>query len=182
MSSLLEMSAEYRKALYSKFTIIGHFNFLEFDENFSLLEEYLTQIKKDRFSSTDRIIIEHMDTDFYLPDFPYGFSLYNLITAFVTVGIPLFTLLLFTNHFGIEKELELLLTAHDQIDRPTVILSFISTLHYSSRYENHNINTDAIEVPGITMMGAGRVHRDVLASFINNNNLLDVIATAYHNK
>jgi hypothetical protein len=31
-------------------------------------------------------------------------------------------------------------------------------------------------------MGAGRVHRDVLASFINNNNLLDVIATAYHNK
>lgn len=182
MSGVLEMPDEYRKVLYTKFTIVGHFNFLEFDSNFPLLETWLAQLKKDHFASTDRIIIEHMDTDYYVPDFPYGFYLHNLITAFKAVDIPLFTLLLFTNHFGIEQELKSLLPHHNQYNQPTVISSFISTLHYSTKYINHDINIDAISIPGISLMNNGRVHRDVFASFINNNNLLDVVATVYHNK
>lgn len=178
----LEMSAEYRHALYTKFTIIGHFNFLDFDNNFPILEEWLTQIKKEHYAPLDRIIIEHMDTDYYLPEFPYGFSLHNLITAFNAVDIPMFTMLLFTNHFGIEQEINSLLGNCAQFNQPTVISSFISTLHYNTGYINHDINIDEISVPGVSLMNNGRVHRDVLANFINDNNLLDVVATVYHNK
>jgi hypothetical protein len=180
MSAPLEMSSQYHDLLYSKYTVIGHFNFLQFHSDFSILEQCLEQCQKDCFAPTDRIIIEHMDTDYYLGQFPYGLGLLNLIRAFKEVDIPLFTLLLFTNHFGIEQELDSLLSTHCDGDRPTVITSLISTAHYSTNYVDVCIDADAIEIPAISMMNHSRVHRDVLATFINQNGLQNTIAAVYH--
>jgi hypothetical protein len=173
-----EMTDEYRNAIYSKYNIVSHTSFLNFDQDILSLEDYLLKSKKDSFNHNDRIIVEHMDTDYYIPDFPYGVTLYNLIKAFVRLDIPLFTLLLFTNHFGIEKEvLELL---PNQEDKPTFIYSFISKGHYSGQYTDHDIDSNSIEIPALSMMAAGRVHRDVISNFLLKNNLLDVVATCYH--
>lgn len=174
-SPILEMTEKYRRAIYSKFNIVAHVNFLNFDSNFSKLEEWLLAVKKDCYSPNDRILVEHFDTDYYFRDFPYGLYLYNLISAFKNLDIPLFTLLLVTNHFGIKRELDRLV-GEDHL--PTVIETFISKLHYTENYQDVNINADNIIIPAVTLMGQHRSHRNALYHFLAENKLLQHIATA----
>lgn len=174
-SPSLEMTEKYRQAIYSKFNIVAHVNFLDFDSDFSKLEKWLQAVKKDCYSPNDRILVEHFDTDYYLPDFPYGMYLYNLISTFRNLDVPLFTLLLVTNHFGIKRELTRLV-GDDSL--PTVIETFISKLHYTENYQDLNIDADKIMMPAITLMGQHRPHRNALYHFLLENELLPYIATA----
>ena len=175
ITSSTHMTQDYRDFLYSKYKILGHLEFKMFDEDFSVLEDYLRKLKKDSFDFNERIIIEHVDCDFYLPEFPYGFNLYNLITAFRTVDIPLFTLLLFTNHFGIHKELSKLCADGEY---PTVIETFIIDPHWTDSYSPVSVNVDAIKMPAISMLGQNRSHRNTLYHFLKENNLLSYVAVS----
>lgn len=166
------MTQGYRDVLYEKYKILGHIEFKTFDKDFTVLEDFLHLIKKDYFEPNERIIIEHVDTDYYLPEFPYGINLYNLVTAFRKVDIPLFTLLLFTNNFGISKELAQLAPG----EHPTVIETFIIDPHWTENYQDVKVNADNIEMPALTMLGHNRSHRNVLYHFLKENNLLDQVA------
>lgn len=168
------MIPAYRNVLYKKYKILGHLEFKMFDQDFSILEKYLIKHKKEQYDFNERFIIEHIDTDFYLPDFPYGFNLYNLVYAFQSADIPLFTLLLFTNHFGIKKELDRLVPT----ESPTVIETFIVSTHWTTNYAPVEVNPDAIEIPAISMVGQNRPHRNTLYHFLKTHNLLDVVALA----
>lgn len=174
-STNLELSEKYRQVIYSKYNIIAHVNFLDFDRDFSILEALLRDVKKDYFEPNDRILVEHFDTDFYLNNFSHGFNLYNLIAAFKNIDIPLFTLLLVTNHFGIKEELGRLL-GDDPC--PTVIETFISKLHYTEAYQDTDIDADKVIMPAISLMGQHRSHRNALYHFLIKNELLPYIATA----
>jgi len=170
------MTPAYQKAIYAKYSIVLHLEFKMFDYNFDILEQHLLSIKKDQFFHNDRIIIEHQDCDYYLKDFPYGVGLYNLFTAFKKIDIPLFTMLLFTNHFGIEQEVKKL--APDPNDRPTVIESFITKTHYAEKYQPVELSSDQIQRPGLCMMGNHRVHRHVMYRFLEQEQLLSCVATS----
>ena len=170
------MTPAYCNALYAKYSIIDHFEFKLFDHDMSKLEQCLQSIKKIRFNPNERIIIEHQDCDYYVDDFPYGLSLYNLFTAFKKIDIPLYTMLLFTNHFGIRKEIDRL--APDPMDRPTVIESFITKIHYAKSYQPVELDAEQIQRPGICMMGQPRSHRHAMHHFLEDNNLLPHVATS----
>lgn len=170
------MTQAYRKAIGKKYSIMAHIEFKNFDADFKVLEKQLLLIKKDSFANNERIIIEHQDTDFYLPEFSYGLGLYNVFTAFKKIDIPLFTMLLFTNHFGIAQEVNRL--APDPNDRPTVIESFITFKHYSNNYQPIDLDVDQINMPGLCMLGASRVHRHAMYNFLRDENLLPVVATS----
>jgi hypothetical protein len=172
------MTEQYCNVLYKKYNVLGHFQFKQFDSNWIQFESYLESIKKNVYEHHDRYIIEHQDTDYYiLNDFPYGFWLYNLINVFKNLDIPLYTILLYTNHFGISKEIDRL--APDINDRPTVIETFITNTHYSNSYVDTPVEIDDIEIPAICMMGGTkRVHRFALFRFFEKYNLLDRIATS----
>ncbi len=170
------MRSPHRKVLYNKYKILSHIQFKAFDKDFKILEDHLLALKKDRFDANERIIIEHQDTDYYLPDFPYGIGLYNLFTAFKKTDIPLFTMLLFTNHFGIKKEVQAL--APDQNNTPTVIESFIVRSHYTNEYDHVTLDSDQIHRPAVCMMGQARVHRWAMYHFLANRNLLPLVATS----
>jgi hypothetical protein len=170
------MTAAYCDAIYAKYSIIGHLEFKQFDHDFNILEKHLQLIKKDQFSHNERIIIEHQDCDYYLKDFPYGIGLYNLFTVFKKIDIPLFTILLFTNHIGISREINAL--APDVHDCPTVIESFITKTHYSNNYQPIQLEVDQIQRPGLCMLGQPRVHRHAMYHFLEKENLLPLVATS----
>lgn len=173
------MTKNYRAALYSKFDILDHFEVKYFDQDWPSLEVYLRSIKLDYYTSKQKYIVEHVDTDYYHPDFKYGFWITNLISVFRQVDIPLHCLLLFTNHFGIEREIQSL--APDPMDRPLVVSSFIVSSHYSDNYQSVDTDADAIDYPAICMMGSSRTHRHALFRFLQHNQLLDKVAVSINN-
>lgn len=173
------MTENYKDKLQKKYNILDHLHMKWFDFDWMLLETYLTSIKLDRYLPEHKYIIEHVDTDYYHPEFKYGFWIYNLIKVFKQVDIPLHTILLFSNHFGIEKEIQDL--APDHNDRPTVISSFIARTHYANHYQPVDVDPDLIQYPAICMMGGGRNHRNAMFRFLQKNNLLDIVPVSVKN-
>lgn len=174
------MTENYKSMLYKKYNVVGHLEFKQFDHDFLSLEEYLQQRRKDTFDLFDRFIIEHVDTDYYIDGFPYGFNLYNLFTAFKKVDIPLFTMLLFTNNFGIEEEVKELI--EDYNDFPTIIYSFVTKTHCGSHYSHRDIDTSSITMPAVCMLGKPRSHRNALYRYFEDQNLLDRVAVSLRSK
>jgi len=172
-----ELTDEYKDFIYSKYNVLGNIRLIANDSDFENVEKMLSTMKKDIHLPTDRIIIEHFDSDYYLPEFPYGLTMYNLFTAFKKLDIPLFTMLLVSNSFGIEKEVQQLII--DTNDCPTVINTFISWYHYTNQYQEIEIDADEIIMPGISMMGHARAHRNALYHYIESNSLLDKVAVTY---
>ena len=109
------ISPGLKKILYTKYSIVARFRMNEFDTDFKKFEKDLLSIKKDHFDADERILIEHVDTDYYLKEFPYGINLYNLFTAFKQADVPLFVMLLFTNNFGIQRWVYVLVSVNTNI-------------------------------------------------------------------
>jgi hypothetical protein len=172
-----ELTDDYRNFLTTKYNVLGGVHLIRYDSDFEKIETILSTLKKDCHPPADRIVIEHFDTDYYLPEFPYGFTLHNLFTAFRKVDLPLFTMLLITNHFGIKREVEKLIT--DPNDCPTIVETFISSYHYTNYYQDIKVDADEIVMPGVCMMGTKRVHRHAFYRYAESNNLLDYIAIKY---
>jgi hypothetical protein len=165
--------------LESKFNILLKLNDRQFDLDWNSLIKKLNQIKLDQFLPNDRILICHMDTDYYDPLLPVGTVVNNLIRCFQSVDIPLYLLLFVTNHYGISKEFDLLLANHHPNDRPTIVETLLSDkLLQSPNKANMLLEVEKIEKAGLCMVGMTRSHRIALFNFLKNNNLLGNVAVS----
>jgi len=176
----VELHKSALKHLESKFNLLLKLDARKFDLNWELLLEKLKQIKVDKFSSNDRILICHMDTDYYDPILPVGTIPNNLIRCFKSLDIPMYLLLFVTNHYGISREFDLLLANHHLQDRPTVVETLLCRLFLSetSYATDTNLDIDKIEKSGLCMARLQRAHRVAILNFFKNNNLLDYIAVS----
>lgn len=169
------MSPAYRRYVYQRYDVLGHIEFKSFDHDWVYFENWLRSFYRASFEVNQRIVIEHMDTDFYRSDVAYGLNISNLFRAWRTVDIPFFVMLLYTNHFGIEREIYEL--APDEHDRPTLISTFVNNRHVAASYQDLDLAPDHIQKPALCMMaGTGRVHRHATYRCFEQSDLLDYIA------
>jgi hypothetical protein len=155
--------------LSKKYNILDTISFLDFDFDFKQLETRLLKLKKEKFDVNDRIIIEHQDTDYYIEYCSVGINLLNFFNVVNSIDIPKYVFLIYTNHFGIEKEINLI--CKNKNDRPTVIESFISSVHYSEHeYNEIDLAVDQIEYQASCMMNLKRSHRHALYNHIRDIN------------
>jgi len=182
-SSALAHSA--RRTLNKKFNILGEFDLIHYDSDFNLLRTHIANCRKQIFSSTDKIIIVHKDTDYYMPNSSYGLTVYNLYKTFLELDISLSTMIIVTNHKGIESDFKNLIPLHEQqYNFPIIIDTLISTSNWYEELRptlkdiefNANISHNAI-----CMMGAKRIHRNILFNVFKKNNLLNKIICTYNN-
>ena len=177
------ISSDFIDALSSKFNILDIIDLTEVDFNFELLATRLTKTKKTHFDAKDCYLIGHLDTDYYLPNCPYGLSMFNLIRTFLHNNIPLNTMVLLTNHFGIKKELEILIPKEmHKHNFPTIIddcIMVANMVRLGLNQEECSIDTSAIENHGVAMLGAPRIHRNMLYNQLIKKNLLDTYAVSY---
>ena len=176
----IELYTAAQAHLEKKFNLLLKLNARSFDNDWQVLLDKLKEIKVDQFAPADRVLICHMDTDYYDPLLPVGIVVNNLIRCFQLVDIPLYLLLMVTNHYGISREFDLLLPDHSVHDRPTVVETLLSRMLLSeSGYKNYTtLKIDSIEKAGLCMVGAERSHRVALLNYLKNNNLLDRIAVS----
>ena len=157
----IELHAKAKDFLNSKYNILLELDCRDFDFDYNLLISLLDKINKPCY---DQLL-------------PFGLIPINIIRIFKNLGIPLFTLLFVTNHYGIHNEFDSLLSDHDCNDRPTIIETLLSKALLTDNLQiDCNLNFDEIEKQGLCMMGIKRSHRLALANFIKNNNLLENIA------
>jgi hypothetical protein len=106
-----------------------------------------------------------------------GINLLNFFNVVTDVDIPNFVFLFYTNHFGIEKEINSICkNAHD---RPSIIESFVSDIHYNSNeYTDIDLSVDSISYQCLCMMNAKRSHRNAMFNSIkdiSSDNLISAI-------
>ena len=153
------MHEDYYNVLENKYKIIGIIEFKQFDYDWNYLREFFLKTKKQTFDTDERYIIVHQDTDIYLPNISFGINFRNFLQIVEEVDIPFYTLLIWTNHFGIQKEIDILCKNHHPKDRPDLIESFYTTTHAKDEYKDIDLDLDAITHHAICMMGQARSHR-----------------------
>ena len=177
------MSPGFVSALTAKFNILDVIDLTEVDSDFNILAKRLLDTKKVHFSTTDRYLIGHLDTDYYLPDCPYGLSMFNLVRTFLHNDIPLNTLILLTNHPGIKKEFEILVPKEmHKHNFPTIVdncITIANMVRLGLNQDECTLNESAIVTHGITMLGSPRIHRNMLYNQLINKNLLEAYAVSY---
>jgi hypothetical protein len=157
-----QVPIEIRELIHSKYNVVGSIDFKAFDNNFQTLRNFFIQHKKDRFDVLDRFWIEHQDTDIYISEMSTGVNLRNMFQVIFEIDIPLYTIIIWTNHFGLQKEIDLLCKNHHLLDRPTVIESFCATRHVASNYNEICVDEKSIQHHALCMMGSNRSHRFAL--------------------
>lgn len=174
----VELHQEVLDFLKSNFVIKVAFNCRDFDNNPEMLIENLSAYQGQYFSQKDKILLVHMDTDYYDPLLSCGTIPINVVRVFKNLDIPLHSLLFVTNHFGITKEFNFLLAENHPNDRPTIVETLLSSMLLTETFEDLKISFDDIEKPAICMMNKSRSHRVAFYNFIRNNNLFEKIAVS----
>lgn len=162
------LPCEILDLLNSRFHIIDVMHFKQFDLDWSHLRKILTNTKKSVYAPDDRYIIIHQDTDVYIPEMCVGLNLRNFFQIVRAVDIPFYTFVIWTNHFGIQREIDILCQDLHPKDRPMLIESFCATTHVGDNYRNTEVDQDQIEYHAISMMGTSRSHRYALYTEIKH--------------
>jgi hypothetical protein len=164
MNFEISMPPELYNALNQHYNVLGTIEFKHFDCNWEVLEKFFKSTRKDEFDPLDRYIIQHQDTDVYINECSVGLNLRNFINMAIHLDIPVYTLIIWTNHFGLQKEIDILCKDQHINNRPTIIESFCALAHIADhdRYKDYEIAADQIKIHALSMMGANRSHRFAL--------------------
>jgi len=146
--------------LKKHFNIIDELDTLSFDQNnINVLIDVLKSSQRETYNPTDRYVIVLFDTDFFWHN--HSIVVNNLLEVWRELDIPLFTLLLYTNHIGIKKQIDEYFKNRESWDRPTVIETYINVGSYNPKnYVDFDADIDSINMHAACLMGGTkRSHR-----------------------
>jgi hypothetical protein len=147
--------------------IVGGAVMQEIDHDWAAVAAWLQGMHRDQFDPADRIIVVHQDSDYYLPN-GYGINLNNLFETWTDCNIPVYTMLLYTNHFGIAQEIEQICQWRKIQDRPTIIEAPI-TEYPGANFPDPVLAADQIVLHAVSMMaGSPRSHRFALYNHLQH--------------
>ena len=171
------------KQLATKFTILDNIRLHNYHQDWEAFAKRVRQTRKEVYAHKDRYLIEHSDTDYYLPECPYGLNIFNLVRTCLHEDISMNTLIIVTNHIGLHKEFKILIPEHmHEHNFPTIIDQCFTGLRNTrtglnqSKVEN---NVSDITKHGVSMMGVARIHRNILFNLMKEHDMLDDYAVSY---
>lgn len=113
--------------------------------NYSVLENWLEKNKRDSYDPNDRFVVLHFENDYYI-NMEYGIFVNNFIRLWQHYNIPFYTLIFYTNHIGISKEIFRALEYNDPEDRPFVFETIVNKInHPHTGYIKHDISIEDID-------------------------------------
>ena len=146
--------------LCEKFIILDHLSFLEFDSDFETLRSRLSNCHKNVYGVTERILIEHMDTDYYFSESSVGINLRNFFIVLQELDIPNSVIIFYTNHIGLKNEIDILCKNFHHADRPLVIESFLGKAHHDpEKIKILSLDVEKIQYHALCMIHLTRSHR-----------------------
>lgn len=160
---------DFMQLFQAKYHILDTLLLYDYDDRFDALHQHLALLRRDHFHAQDKIIVAHFDTDYYVHN-QFGINLTNLFAVWQSADIPLHVMLLYTNHFGIGREIDMICCHQPQADRPTVVETLLEPTNYSrSTYDlEPDLALEAIDHHGMAMMGRARSHRFALYNHLSH--------------
>ena len=157
-----------KNTLEKKFKIIDTISFLDFDYDFSRLIDRLSKNRKKYYAHNEKILIVHVDTDYYFEQCTVGVNLRNFFEIIKNLDISPSLFIFYTAHYGIEKEIDILCKKYHKNDRPFHIDGSISFDINSFKYKDVNYNFEKIKYNALCMMNEIRSHRSALYNAIKD--------------
>ena len=168
-----------------RFNILSIIDSFYYIDNFEKLENQIKEFNNTNFKKNDRILIFYQDTGYYI-DLIYGTSVFfnNLYTLLIKYNIPSEFLIIFTNHYGIKKEINILNKkmnySINKIIETSLWFDFPSLKQIdkirseSLCFENNFLYT--------CLNGMQRAHRNYTLCQLKEKNLLDLGIVSYRFK
>lgn len=162
-----------------KYRILETIDLVFYDYRMPELYELLSRYENYTFKTNERILILHHDIDYYVSLDVCGFTIHNLITILNQLNIPNEFLIMLTNHYGIEKEIQTQFNALSNSQAFKVI--------YTSQWYDFPENI-IIEEPKHSQLeklycclnGIQRQHRMAMLCNLTEKSLLDQGIVSYH--
>lgn len=163
--------------------ILDHINLLEYDNNIEKLCSRLSNLKKETFDFEDRIIIRHVDTEYFYYNSPIGFTTHNLFTIIRQLDIPLFVFVFLTNYSQYQNSISSFITnSDDQPEIHNLIANPQSlTLGKIKDLLDSDVSKD-IKFHAVCLLGTPRSHRIKLFQFLKYSKLDQYINFSFNDK
>ena len=176
----MKIKKEIIDIVASKFCILEIVDLMEFDHDMIKLENFLKKYQDVSFNSNDRLIVFHHETEYYPSESSLGNTVYNFLKLLNNYNIPSDYIIMFTNHYGLDKKIA---TVNKKLfNQPD--LKVIYTVHWYDFPTVDCINTDStsdnIEKLFICLNYVQREHRMFTLCALQNKNLLENGIVSYH--
>lgn len=163
-----------------RYTVLDIIDLQQYDYQIEKVDQLLSKYTNHTFSVHERILIFHHDLDYYTSVSSSGFTLYNLCVLLNRHQIPHEFLIMFTNHYGIEKEV-----AHlsEQVCNsvPFKVVYTSQWYDYSDQLSSNN-SVPVIENLFCCLNGISRGHRILTLCYLKEHDLLSQGTISYHFK
>lgn len=185
MISTKHITKNILQLLQKKFKIIDSIDFKNFDYDFDILKNFLAKNYKKKYSPEEKILVEHMDTDYYFDECKTGINFRNFFQLLKEFDISPSVFIIYTNYFGLQQEIDLLCKSFHKNDRPILIETFVTKCHLNSqKIDNIENNFYCIEYNALCMMNEIRSHRSALyhsLKKINKSKIALKVTNTKHN-
>lgn len=154
------------------YKILDVINLLEYDNDLSALHLRFRGLKKEYFSPNERIVILHLDNEYFYHDCPTGLTTHNLFVIMKSLDFPLHVLTFITSYPDYQRAIKPFVSSeHDVPEIFNPLLHFISlqALHKLQVFST-DIHKD-IKHHAMCLLGTARSHRVKLCQFMQYHNL-----------
>lgn len=159
-----------------RYDLVGIINLVFFDLDLDKLTHEFQQWSKVKFEPQQRLLVLHHDTDYYVEN--QGNTTYNVIKLLGEYRIPTEHVIILTNHYGLEQEVQ------HQCNQVNVSLPKViyTSLWYDYPDPEHitNIPNQESQYLFCCLNGVERSHRLATLCYLEHYNLIDQGQVSYH--
>ena len=180
---MLKVKHEVIDIVKARYEILDMIDLVEYDYQLDKLDQLLSKYSNYVFLGNHRIVILHHDTDYYINKNSEGFTLYNLFVLLNRHQIPIESLIMFTNHYGIKDEVAEL---SGQIcnSNPLKVIYTSQWLDFPDSITVSKTNLQSTNIKNLfcCLNGANRAHRLLTLCYLQKYNLINAGTISYHFK
>lgn len=149
---------------------------LHYDNRIKALHDVLTPFRHHVFDPTQRIVLLHNDTEYFLPGQQLGFTMHNVMNCWRSLDLPWHAMMVVTNHADYTAAVW---QSRDlpQQDRPDIQHCLVNDCSWQAA--QHWIRPGANRQPrfaALSLMATRRSHRIALWQFVQQQDLQGHIA------
>jgi hypothetical protein len=165
-----------------KYRVLTYLDLLYYDGRLDQLNQILSDYQDYVFLPEERIIILHDDTDYYANAESIGNTIYNLFKLMNKYNIPMEFVIVLTNHWGIETEIEKLSQTILNSQSPRVIYTALN-FDFPENLDNlPKLEYQNIDHLYACLNGVERAHRVLTLCHLQHHDLITQGLISHHFK
>lgn len=162
-----------------KYKVLETIDIFDYGSNIDNLYKLLANYENYVFLPNERILILHHDTDYYVTTKASGFTIYNLILILNKLNIPNEFIVMLTNHYGIEDEIQ---KQFQDISGTNIFKIIYTSLWYDFPEQVDITEPESGKLKKLycCLNGAERLHRVALLCNLEEKSLIENGMISYH--